>query len=490
MIKNIQKFNGESLLFLAVLCACITFIGLWQNNQLHKATQEAQSTSSEIATCFSRINQTFTAFMIREQQSPYLKKEFMNLTEECVSEAKRFFSTSFAPQLTVGSTYQDFADQTKWFHEKIIKSLGFKDQTQVALNVSEKYAKTEDIKVAVSDAIDHFLLKTHQALKMNFLMTSLSFMGLLSLLTFLLVRDFKVVKLSRLLEKEAVNLLHAKSIPVSGLVDSLIQRSLKLSQLPVVSQVFADYHGALLEKSSLQKTEIHENFLNKNHAPIEMVKSLQQSSELLKLELPTEAVSASEKEVTAKEDKLSEVANNTENGELPAMGLATPRKVETQKIEMETPIIKQTVDSKIFLTSLATRYKVDLKVQPAQLIISADDVGQILAGLIERLGRESIQLEGKWSAAKYQIIVSSQESFFTASELNYAEATSQQSCPLTTMMSIELAKEKNYEMRLSNTTDHSGTIKAQVILEIPAQNKELTSVTKTTKRLFANQASA
>ena len=99
-----------------------------------------------IQTCFTRVNQTYTANLLGDTASTYLTQNFQNLTEECLAEGILTVENSFQSNYAgTAKLLSNLASNVHWFHEDILvpngaKNLAGKGQTR---DVGFRFEKIE-----------------------------------------------------------------------------------------------------------------------------------------------------------------------------------------------------------------------------------------------------------------------------------------------------------------------------------------------------------
>ena len=168
MLKFIESTNSK--FFVAILLTSTMALStiLMQQSYLGRS-QGFFNLNTGVNTCFTRVNQTFTSIMIQQLQSPYLTREFTDLTSSCFNDLQKEFesiiSTSLLPAMSkemksINSSLNQIVSDTHWFHEKVLKikdmAINSGDDEGFSLtnsNILNKYSALEVVKDNVFDQI-------------------------------------------------------------------------------------------------------------------------------------------------------------------------------------------------------------------------------------------------------------------------------------------------------------------------------------------------
>lgn len=150
----------ESKRNIAGLCLLVALIGITYGIQENSIRIKRLSNfESGMQTCFSRVNQTYTAKMLGDTTSDYLTSNFQNLTEECFAEGILNVEDSFKSELAqVAKKLSTLASNVHWFHEDILspnstKTLGGDGESR---DVGTRFEKIETTKDEILEASDKY----------------------------------------------------------------------------------------------------------------------------------------------------------------------------------------------------------------------------------------------------------------------------------------------------------------------------------------------
>ena len=237
--------------------ALLIFAGVFQHNISTKITN-LNSMQGGLSTCFSRVNQSYTAKVIGDGTSMYLESGFMKTTEECLSETSAFYEKEFGLVASkVTQAINALMTDVNWFHERVEESSStFTEQSaEVALgNLSDRFEKLE----MKYDKLDGELISKVEGMSLskenlNLLLFTLSFLAPL-----LLLWDFaekkKLQQRNLSIEKSASDRINSGDPIVHTEVGNIIREALEQNQLVYCSKLFSQYHALNPAISSKQDT--------------------------------------------------------------------------------------------------------------------------------------------------------------------------------------------------------------------------------------------
>ena len=249
-MKKIQSLRPTIIYIMAGLSLAMILGSFWHYQTNQKQLNRLGTMNQGLTTCFSRISQTFTAMMISDIQSPYVKSEFMALSEECLSETAK---GSVALKSSMGKAYENLNQlnsETHWFHEKIGRVKNEKDIASILAPISDRYGRMENYKQTLSDEIDStsHLIRNVQA--NNEVLMGLGLIMFVIALSVLSLQEYQRFEGKKAIEREALNYVTRGQGNVGSIVDRLVENALLNQGMPVTAQVFRDYHGDLLERQA------------------------------------------------------------------------------------------------------------------------------------------------------------------------------------------------------------------------------------------------
>lgn len=251
-MKKIQSLRPAVIYVLAGLSLAMILGSFWHYQTNQRQLNRLGTMSQGLTTCFSRISQTFTAMMISDIQSPYIKSDFMALSEECLSETGK---SSAALKSSMGKAFENFnqlKSETHWFHEKMGRVKNEKDIPGILAQNSDRYGRMENYKQTLSDEIDatSHLIRNVQA--NNEVLMGLGLIMFVLALSILSLQEYQRFEGKKAIEREALNYVARGQGNVGSIVDRLVDTALLNQGMPVTAQVFRDYHGELLERQAMR----------------------------------------------------------------------------------------------------------------------------------------------------------------------------------------------------------------------------------------------
>lgn len=245
-MKNITNFleNKRSIAGLFLLAALVFNTYSIQENS--GRIKRLTNFESGIQTCFSRVNQTYTASMLGDATSTYLTQNFQNLTEECFAEGILNVEDSFKAELSqVAKKLSTLASNVHWFHEDILspesaRAMGADGETR---DVGARFEKIETTKDEILEASDKYKTEISNSLNNE----KSFFYVAATLLVILMFSEYMSNARRRfsnnLREKEAEAELMDNGGVASVKVGEIIKTALQQNNLMNCSTLFANYYA-------------------------------------------------------------------------------------------------------------------------------------------------------------------------------------------------------------------------------------------------------
>jgi signal transduction histidine kinase len=226
--------------------ALLIFSGVFQHTVSTKISN-LNSIQSGLSTCFSRVNQSYTAKVIGDATSMYLESGFMKTTEECFADANAFFEAELKATATkVSSAINALMTDVNWFHERVEESSNsFAEQSEdvVLSNLSDRFEKLE----MKFDQLDGELIRKVEGMSLSRENLNIFLFALSILAPLLLIWDYaqkkKLQQRNAKVEKDARARMEAGDAIVHSEVGNIIKEALEQNQLVYCSKLFSQYHA-------------------------------------------------------------------------------------------------------------------------------------------------------------------------------------------------------------------------------------------------------
>lgn len=207
---------------------------------------------SGIQTCFTRVNQTYTANLLGDTGSNYLTQNFQNLTEECLAEGILSAENSFHKELS-GALKQlsNLASNVHWFHEDILAPAGIKSLSGSGegRDVGSRFEKIETTKDEILESSNAYKTEITNALNQqkNIFYVSATLLVMLMLAEYMSLTRRRLSNNAR--EKEAQAELMDNGGATSVKVAEIIRVALEQNELINCSKLFSNFHAyTIMEK--------------------------------------------------------------------------------------------------------------------------------------------------------------------------------------------------------------------------------------------------
>jgi hypothetical protein len=212
---------------------------------------------SGIQTCFTRVNQTYTANILGDTSSVYLTQNFQNLTEECLAESLLGVENSKGLSIAA-KQLSNLASNVHWFHEDILIPGGAQTKTITGegRDVGTRFEKIETTKNEILDSSANYKNEISNSLntEKNIFYVSATLLFILMITEYMSITRRRLSNSAR--EKEA----HAELLNNGGVtsvkVGEIIKVALEQNNLINCSRLFANYHAYTAMEKGKNKMSI------------------------------------------------------------------------------------------------------------------------------------------------------------------------------------------------------------------------------------------
>jgi hypothetical protein len=250
----------ESKRSIAGLVLLAALVGTTYNIQENSSRiKKLTNFESGMHTCFSRVNQTYTAKMLGDTTSTYLTQNFQNLTEECFAEGILNVEESFKSELAqVAKKLSTLASNVHWFHEDILSpGATHAIANSESRDVGARFEKIESTKDEILDGSEQYKNELSSSLnkEKTFFYVSAVFLVLVMFSEYMATTRKRLSNQSRELEAQAELLDNGGAVSVK--VGEIIRNALEQNDLINCSKLFANYHAEQsLDKSIKSKNKL------------------------------------------------------------------------------------------------------------------------------------------------------------------------------------------------------------------------------------------
>lgn len=246
-MKKLLSISPTKIYLACGLGLAMTIGSFWHHQMNQSKLDRLNVLSQGTATCFNRVSQTFTAFMIKDAGSQYLSNSFMGLSNECLKETVAA-SAPFRNEIEKGfETLNQLVSEVHWFHEKIAKVTSVSTPIN---QITERFGKMELLKTSIADNVDETMTDIREVQVNDEYMMGAGLILFVLSISMLSLQDFARIQRRREIEREALNAFKAGGANVGAIVDQLVEKALCTEGYGVISQIFKDYHEDVLEKMS------------------------------------------------------------------------------------------------------------------------------------------------------------------------------------------------------------------------------------------------
>lgn len=244
-MKNLN-FSVKTLAFTAGAFIVLSFGSIFMQNNLNVKAQKMTTLSNGVGTCFTRVNQSFTALMIQDFSSAYLQQDFMNNTQECFNVANKQFDLLWGKAFKDGYKYiNQLVSDLHWFNEKTMKLKNLVQDGGVSLtnsNIINKYAGLETAKTQFTEAVDKQKETTNTWATTWFIFSFVGFVGFTLVASIFGIQQKKNREIFAEIEAST-----ADGEINAAKVDRILENVFSKLEMPNTYKVVNNYYSSLLE---------------------------------------------------------------------------------------------------------------------------------------------------------------------------------------------------------------------------------------------------
>ena len=247
-----KNFRLSSKMLIAIGCvSLISILGfsLLGQNLASKQTQLYQMANG-LNICFQRVNQSFTALMIRDFSSDFMTKDFRNTTSDCFSEVSGSLSAKALMTKSFKTKLNNIMSDTHWFSEKIDRVVDLSESQQMDLsqsNIINKYVEIEQIKNSLEEGMIAEADRTGQGRTLLTVGLTLSLLLMCASFFILFLKRKILLKEVRSIEDEVSRTLGERDSHL--LAQRIFKKLFSVLEIPKTQSFVIDYHSKLMEEN-------------------------------------------------------------------------------------------------------------------------------------------------------------------------------------------------------------------------------------------------
>lgn len=234
--------------------SCISLVSILGFSLLGQNFASKQSSlyqlSNGLGICFQRVNQSFTALMIKDFSSDFMTKDFRGRTGDCFSELSSTIAAKSLMTNNIKTKLNNIMSDTHWFSEKLDRVVELSQTEQLDIsqsNIINKYVEIEQLK----NSLEESLVLTAESLTSD---KNLLFVAML-LSQLLLCASFFLLFVKRKVLSKDVNKIESEISGQIGERDShlvaqkIFRRLFNYLELPKTQEFVTNYHQNLMENN-------------------------------------------------------------------------------------------------------------------------------------------------------------------------------------------------------------------------------------------------
>ncbi|RLA65520.1 MAG: hypothetical protein DRQ88_09030 [Epsilonproteobacteria bacterium] len=237
-MKSTILYQGKKVLCLALLS--LAFYSSFNLQDILNKLNEFQTVNNGIQTCFSRVNQSFTAKIMGKTN--YLNPSFLNLTEECfgdvIARAEEGLGVHFEK---VEGKLNALTSEVFWLHGDLKgeKANGLAQKGKK--NFKEHFSNAEGLADKIYSEMETADAELMASLSYKEMVFYFSFFGIFALILWDLMLGRREVGERGKIEKNAELIKEAMGHKRNTKVETIITDALSTSKMPQVTQLFTNY---------------------------------------------------------------------------------------------------------------------------------------------------------------------------------------------------------------------------------------------------------
>jgi hypothetical protein len=216
---------------------------------------------SGMQTCFSRVNQSYTAKLLDDLGSEYLGQAFHGLTEECLAESMNSIEDNFKVQMAKTiKKLSTMSSNVHWFHEDLASTTldsGLASNAGESKDIGTRFEKIESTKDEILEDADQFKtnLANEVAQTKNIFYVSSTLLFVLMVIEYLVNTRRKISNNAR--EIEAQRELGTESAGATSVkLNEIIRVALEQNGLKNCAKLFNNFYlHATYEKTVKSKSK-------------------------------------------------------------------------------------------------------------------------------------------------------------------------------------------------------------------------------------------
>ena len=245
-MKNLN-FSMKTMAIAGAAFLVLSFGSIFVQNSMNVKAQKMATLSNGVGTCFTRINQSFTALMIQDFSSSYLQPNFMSASQECFNVANKQFNLLWGKAFKDGYKYiNQIVSDLHWFNEKTQKLKKLVQEGGVSLtnsNIINKYTGLETAKTGFTDSIEKKQETAKAWATTWFVFSFVGFAGFIAVAGLFGVQQKNNRKLFSDIEDDA-----AASEASAAKVDRILENVFAKLEMPNTYKFVNEYYSTLLEQ--------------------------------------------------------------------------------------------------------------------------------------------------------------------------------------------------------------------------------------------------
>ncbi len=207
--------------------------------------------SNGLGICFQRVNQSFTALMIKDLSSEFMTKDFKATTGECFSELSSAFAAKSLMTGAIKTKLDNIMSDTHWFSEKADRVAKLSRNEEISLsqsNIINKYIEIEQLKSSLDELVLEKAKSLGNGSQLLLVALVLSQMLLCASFFYLFIKRKILSKDLNQIEKE-IKQTRVGARDSDLIVQKILKKLFMALDIPNTHAFVGQYHQSLVEEN-------------------------------------------------------------------------------------------------------------------------------------------------------------------------------------------------------------------------------------------------
>lgn len=274
------NFPKKYLLISTVASVLLLAVSAMNLQMAQNSLYQTSNLNSGLTTCINRLSQTYTAWSLKNINSPYLVETFWKDSNNCLSDVNVALSGLSYNAENIKETLNRILIDAHWFHEKLAtaidrKDLKFSNDNDLRLTVQDRYTSIESRVENIWDHFDEAASMSKEGKNTWTTTTLVASAILLLLIAYYISTEYQVENLRAKLNAKAKNILINEDLDQMAKIDQVITESLVASNFTQVARLYNDFAEEQLIATAVNRVSTSKAVVEEiqNTPPVELLQT-------------------------------------------------------------------------------------------------------------------------------------------------------------------------------------------------------------------------